>query len=69
MVAQLTKDRDGLIKAKKEIKARFDAVDVYLTDFAKVRLLSKFDLTTHHHHQTTNAVSSKVKDVSKVPAP
>ncbi len=38
LVSQLTKDRDALIKAKKEIKAKFDAVDVYLTDFAKVSL-------------------------------
>ncbi|CAD6586081.1 MAG: hypothetical protein TREMPRED_004325, partial [Tremellales sp. Tagirdzhanova-0007] len=48
LLAQLTKDRDALIKSKKEIKAKFDAVDVYLTDFAK----------------TSNAVASKVKDVS-----
>ena len=36
LVAQLTKDRDAIIKAKKEIKVKFDTVDVYLTDFAKV---------------------------------
>ncbi|EIW71957.1 hypothetical protein TREMEDRAFT_70597 [Tremella mesenterica DSM 1558] len=52
-LAQLTRDREAVIKAKKEIKSKFDAVDVYLTDFAK----------------TTNAVASKIKDVAKVPLP
>lgn len=36
LLASLTKERDAVVKAKKEIKAKFDAVDVYLIDFAKV---------------------------------
>ncbi|WVQ74236.1 hypothetical protein IAR50_003832 [Cryptococcus sp. DSM 104548] len=52
-VAQLTKDRDAYIKAKKEIKVKSDAVDVHLAQFAR----------------TTNAVGSKVKDVADVQAP
>ncbi|WVO14238.1 hypothetical protein L204_101870 [Cryptococcus depauperatus] len=51
--AQLTKDRDAYIRAKKEIKMKTDAVDVHLGNFAK----------------TANAVGSKVKDVAEVHAP
>lgn len=36
-VAQLTKDRDAYIRAKKEIKIKTDAVDVHLAGFARVR--------------------------------
>ncbi|KAK4686492.1 hypothetical protein P7C73_g3626, partial [Tremellales sp. Uapishka_1] len=53
LLASLTKERDSLIKAKKEIKLNSDKVDVYLADFAK----------------TTSAIASKVKDVAKVSAP
>lgn len=35
-VAQLTKDRDAYIRAKKEIKIKTDAVDVHLAGFARV---------------------------------
>ncbi|KIR34059.1 hypothetical protein I352_03292 [Cryptococcus deuterogattii MMRL2647] len=52
-VAQLTKDRDAYIRAKKEIKIKTDAVDVHLAGFAR----------------TANAVGSKVKDVAEVQAP
>ncbi|WVR00129.1 hypothetical protein IAU59_007271 [Kwoniella sp. CBS 9459] len=52
-VAQLTQDRDALIKAKKEIKIKFDAVDVHLAGFTR----------------SANAVSSKLKDVGDLPAP
>ncbi|WVR07622.1 hypothetical protein IAU60_004664 [Kwoniella sp. DSM 27419] len=52
-VAQLTKDRDALIKAKKEIKIKFDAVDVHLAGFAR----------------SAHAVSSKLKDVADLAAP
>ncbi|OWZ72628.1 hypothetical protein AYX14_01953 [Cryptococcus neoformans] len=52
-VAQLTKDRDAYIRAKKEIKIKTDAVDVHLAGFAR----------------TANAVGSKVKDVADVHAP
>lgn len=34
----LSKEQEGLIKSKKEIKHKFDAVDTYLSDFAKVGL-------------------------------
>ncbi|ADV24039.1 hypothetical protein I315_04119 [Cryptococcus gattii Ru294] len=34
-VAQLTKDRDAYIRAKKEIKIKTDAVDVHLAGFAR----------------------------------
>lgn len=67
-VAQLTKEREGLVKAKKEIKQKFDAVDVYLADFAKVSILSKPWGIFVDGRQTTNAVASKVKDVAKVAA-
>lgn len=35
-VEALTKDRDGLIKAKKEIKLTYEKMGTYLTDYAKV---------------------------------
>ncbi|ODN99060.1 hypothetical protein I350_07214 [Cryptococcus amylolentus CBS 6273] len=35
-VAQITKERDAYIKAKKEIKVKSDAVDVHLAQFARV---------------------------------
>ncbi|WRT70158.1 uncharacterized protein IL334_007152 [Kwoniella shivajii] len=50
-VAQLTKDRDILIRTKKEIKLRFDAVDIHLGGFAR----------------SANAVASKLKDVAELP--
>ncbi|WVF72938.1 hypothetical protein IAT40_007756 [Kwoniella sp. CBS 6097] len=53
LVAQLTQDRDSLIKAKKEIKIKFDAVDVHLAGFTR----------------SANAVASKLKDVADLPAP
>ncbi|KAI9634167.1 uncharacterized protein MKK02DRAFT_28845 [Dioszegia hungarica] len=34
-VAALTKDRDSLIKAKKEIKLKFDLTETWLTDYAR----------------------------------
>ncbi|WWC91793.1 uncharacterized protein L201_006740 [Kwoniella dendrophila CBS 6074] len=52
-VAQLTKERDNLIKTKKEIKMKFDAVDVHLSGFAR----------------SANAVASKLKDVAELPVP
>ncbi|ODN94725.1 hypothetical protein L198_04868 [Cryptococcus wingfieldii CBS 7118] len=39
-VAQITKERDAYIKAKKEIKVKSDAVDVHLAQFARVRPIS-----------------------------
>jgi hypothetical protein len=36
LLASLTKEQESVIKTKKEIKHRFDAVDTYLGDFAKV---------------------------------
>lgn len=36
LVAKLTKERDDIIRSKKEIKKKYDAADVYLTDYAKV---------------------------------
>ncbi|ORX40523.1 hypothetical protein BD324DRAFT_5727 [Kockovaella imperatae] len=48
-IASLTKDRDGIIQSKKDIKRKFDTSDVYLGDFAK----------------TAAAMSSKVMDVAK----
>ncbi|OCF38065.1 hypothetical protein I316_00289 [Kwoniella heveanensis BCC8398] len=53
LVAQLTQDRDALIKAKKEIKIKFDAVDVHLAGFTR----------------SANAVASKLKDVADLPIP
>ncbi len=35
IVAQLTRDRDALIRAKKDIKLKFEAVDTYLHDYAR----------------------------------
>ncbi|KAK8853280.1 hypothetical protein IAR55_003984 [Kwoniella newhampshirensis] len=52
-LAQLTKDRDSLIRAKKEIKIKFDAVDVHLTGFAR----------------SANAVAAKLKDVADIAGP
>ncbi|WWD19703.1 hypothetical protein CI109_104167 [Kwoniella shandongensis] len=49
-LAQLTKDRDALIRAKKEIKIKFDAVDVHLTGFGR----------------SANAVAAKLKDVAEI---
>lgn len=39
LVAKLTKERDDIIRSKKEIKKKYDAADVYLTDYAKVSWL------------------------------
>ncbi|ORY33372.1 hypothetical protein BCR39DRAFT_519489 [Naematelia encephala] len=50
ILAQLIKDRDALVKAKKEIKLKFDAADVHLTNYAK----------------STSAVGSKLRDVGDV---
>jgi len=36
LLASLTKEQDSIIKTKKEIKQRFDAVDTYLNDYSKV---------------------------------
>jgi hypothetical protein len=35
-VAALTAERDGIVRSRREVKAKFDAVDVWLSDFAKV---------------------------------
>jgi hypothetical protein len=35
---QLTKERDALVKSKKEIKQKYEAADVFVFDFAKVGL-------------------------------
>lgn len=35
-LAELTKERDGLVRVRREVQKRFDVVDVYLADFAKV---------------------------------
>ncbi|WVW86262.1 hypothetical protein I302_108304 [Kwoniella bestiolae CBS 10118] len=51
-VNQLTKERDTLIKTKKEIKMKFDAVDVHLGGFSR----------------SANAVASKLKDVADLPS-
>ncbi|WWC72087.1 uncharacterized protein I206_106047 [Kwoniella pini CBS 10737] len=48
---QITKERDNLIKIKKEIKMKFDAVDVHLGGFSR----------------SANAVASKLKDVAELP--
>lgn len=37
-VEALTKDRDSLVKAKKEIKLKFDLTETWLTDYARVSL-------------------------------
>jgi hypothetical protein len=37
IIAQLTRDRDALIKSKREIKMKFDAVESYLVDHTRVR--------------------------------
>ncbi|WWD03725.1 hypothetical protein V865_001781 [Kwoniella europaea PYCC6329] len=51
-VNQLSKQRDNLIKTKKEIKMKFDAVDVHLGGFSR----------------SANAVASKLKDVAEIPS-
>jgi hypothetical protein len=38
LLASLTKEQESVIKTKKEIKYRFDAVDTYLNDYSKVSL-------------------------------
>lgn len=38
LLASLTKEQETIIKTKKEMKHKFDAVDTYLNDYAKVRL-------------------------------
>lgn len=35
-LAELTKERDGLVRVRREVQKKFDTVDVYLADFAKV---------------------------------
>jgi hypothetical protein len=40
LLSQLIRERDSLVKGKKEIKQKFDAADVYVADFAKVSNLS-----------------------------
>ena len=40
LLASLTKEQDSIIKTKKEIKQRFDAVDTYLNDYSKVSYMS-----------------------------
>lgn len=52
-VASLTKERDSLVRARREVRAKFDAVDVWLADYAK----------------TTNAMASKIRDVTRVTNP
>jgi len=37
-LSALTSERDGLVRARREVKAKFDAVDVWLADFTKVRI-------------------------------
>lgn len=49
----MTKERDSLVRARREVRAKFDAVDVWLADYAK----------------TTNAMGSKIRDVTKVTNP
>lgn len=49
----MTKERDSLVRARREVRAKFDAVDVWLADYAK----------------TTNAMASKIRDVTKVTNP
>ncbi|WWC64498.1 uncharacterized protein I303_107108 [Kwoniella dejecticola CBS 10117] len=51
LLSQISKERDNLIKAKKEIKMKFDAVDVHLGGFSR----------------SANAVASKLKDVADLP--
>lgn len=52
-LADLTKERDSLVRARREVRAKFDAVDVWLADYAK----------------TTNAMASKIRDVTRVTNP
>lgn len=49
----MTKERDSLVRARREVRAKFDAVDVWLADYAK----------------TTNAMGSKIRDVTRVTNP
>ena len=42
LLASLTKEQDSIIKTKKEIKQRFDAVDTYLNDYSKVRSMNSY---------------------------
>lgn len=53
LLADLTKERDSLVRARREVRAKFDAVDVWLADYAK----------------TTNAMASKIRDVTRVTNP
>lgn len=53
LLAELTRERDALVRARREVRARSDAVDVWLADYAK----------------TTNAMASKIRDVTKVTNP
>jgi hypothetical protein len=41
LLAALTKEQETVIKTKKEMKHKFDAVDTYLNDYAKVCLLPR----------------------------
>jgi hypothetical protein len=62
-VELLSKQQDGLIKSKKEIKHKFDAIDTYLSDFAKVIGGIQVVLRSLADSQTTNAVTRKIKDI------
>ena len=42
-LAALIKEQEGVIKTKKEMKNKFDAVDTYLNDYAKVSHLPSLD--------------------------
>ncbi|RSH91925.1 hypothetical protein EHS25_009295 [Saitozyma podzolica] len=53
IIAQLTRDRDALIKSKREIKMKFDAVESYLVD----------------HTRMFNAVSTRLKEIAKLSGP
>lgn len=52
-MAQLTKDRDAYIRAKKEIKIKTDAVDVHLAGFARVRCFFTPPLECLHFSPTS----------------
>ena len=44
LLASLTKEQDSIIKTKKEIKQRFDAVDTYLSDYSKVSSVNPYGM-------------------------
>ncbi|KAL1412383.1 hypothetical protein Q8F55_000128 [Vanrija albida] len=52
-VAALTAERDGLLRSRRELKSKYDKVDVYLADYAR----------------TSSAMAAKVKEVAHVASP